>query len=129
MLVYFNTVLNHAIWKERNEIKFEFSSFAIEHIVSKIIKSIRGRKNMEHKLLQTRQVPFHKDLNSGFFLNSKKYLPIDNVFKVFFLFLVFFWKIKGFLLFLSISGHLPTKAFNWGCKASMSFFEIKTEKT
>ena len=57
-LIYFNTILNYAIWKERNEIKFEFKSFKFVNLVNKINRSLRGRKNVDEKLLETRQIPF-----------------------------------------------------------------------
>ena len=44
LLIYLNTVLNYSIWKERNEIKFNFKCFKIDNIVSRVIKSMRGRR-------------------------------------------------------------------------------------
>ena len=78
MLVYFNTVLNHAIWKERNEIKFNFKSFRIGNIVNRIVKTLRGRRNIDDKLLESRRIPFLRDLFAIFLQVTRKYFPIDN---------------------------------------------------
>ena len=78
LLIYLNTVLNHSIWKERNEIKFNFKRFKIDNIVGKVIRSIRGRRNVDNKLLETRRIPFLRDLCSTFLAVAKRYFPIDN---------------------------------------------------
>ena len=78
MLVYFNTVLNHAIWKERNDIKFNFKSFRIGNIVNRIVKTLRGRRNIDDKLLEGRRIPFLRDLFATFLQVTRKYFPIDN---------------------------------------------------
>ena len=78
ILIYFNTVINHSIWKERNEIRYEHSSFSIGHIISKITRSMRGRKNIESKLLETRRIPLLGDLCAAFLLAAKKHMPFDN---------------------------------------------------
>ena len=78
MLIYFNTIINYTLWKIRNEIKFEFGNFSTEKVVSKIMRSMRARKNVEPKLIESKRIPFLKDLCSSFMLESRKYLPIDN---------------------------------------------------
>lgn len=78
MVVYFNSVINFSIWKMRNEIKFEFKSFSIEKLVSKIIRSIKARKNVDPKMNESKRIPFLLDLSSSFMVESKKYLPVDN---------------------------------------------------
>ena len=78
MLIYFNSIINYTLWKLRNEIKFEFGNFSTEKVVSKIIRSMRARKNVEPKLIESKRIPFLTDLCSSFMLESRKYLPIDN---------------------------------------------------
>ena len=76
--IYLNSVINFSIWKTRNKIKFEFSSFDIQNVFNKIIRSMRGRCNIDNQLLCTRRVPMLRDLTSMFLLNTKKFMPIDN---------------------------------------------------
>ena len=52
--------------------------FSFESIVNKINRSIRGRRNVDEKLLVTRQIPFLKDLCSVFVMVSRRYMPFDN---------------------------------------------------
>ena len=77
-MIYFNSIINYAIWKERNEIKFEFKSFNFVNLVNKINRSLRGRKNVDEKLLETRRIPFIRDLCSIFTTVSRQYMPYDN---------------------------------------------------
>ena len=77
-LIYFNSIINYSIWKERNEIKFQIKKFSFANIVNKIIRSIRGRKNVDEKLLQNRRIPYLKDLCAIFVMVSRKYMPYDN---------------------------------------------------
>ena len=77
-LIYFNSIINYAIWKVRNEIKFEFKSFNFVNLVNKINRSLRGRKNVDEKLLVTRKIPFIRDLCSTFSIVSRRYMPYDN---------------------------------------------------
>ena len=51
-LIYFNTVINYSIWKERNEIKFQFKSFDCGNIIQKIIRTSRARRGVDDKLLE-----------------------------------------------------------------------------
>ena len=58
-LIYFNTIINYSIWKERNEIKFQFKSFDCGNIIQKIIRSSRGRRGVDDKLPETGRIyPF-----------------------------------------------------------------------
>ena len=61
MLIYFNSIINYTLWKIRNEIKFEFGNFSTEIVVSKIIRSMRARKNIEPKLIESKRIPFIKE--------------------------------------------------------------------
>ena len=78
MLIYFNSILNHSIWKVRNEIKFEFVTFTIERIINKVIRTLRARRNIESRIIESKRVPFIRDLISSFMAVSRRYLPIDN---------------------------------------------------
>ncbi len=78
LIVYFNTVVNYLIWKTRNEIKFEFTTFDIKVLVGKIIRSMKARKNVDQKLLENKRIPHLIDLCSCFMLATKKYFPFDN---------------------------------------------------
>ena len=51
LLIYINTIINHSIWKERNEIKFNFKRFDCGDIIKKIIRTSRARKGVDSKLI------------------------------------------------------------------------------
>ena len=78
MLVYLNTIINYSIWKMRNEIKHESITFSMDKLVGKIIRSIRARKNVDSKVVDSKKIPFIFDLDSSFMRESRRYLPIDN---------------------------------------------------
>ena len=78
LLIYLNTVINHAIWKERNDIKFNFKRFDIGNVVKRIICTTRARRNIDNKLLETRRIPYLRDFCSIFLLVCRKYFPFDN---------------------------------------------------
>ena len=78
MLVYFNSIINFSIWKIRNEVKFEFISFSLDKLVRKILRSMRARKNVDQKMIESKRIPYLMDLILSFMMESKKYLPIDN---------------------------------------------------
>ena len=73
-----NTIINHCIWKERNEIKFNSVPFKSENIMRRIISSTRGRKNVNDKLPLDKKVPYIADLVHSFQMVARKYFPIDN---------------------------------------------------
>ena len=60
LLIYLNTVINYSIWKERNEIKYNFKQFRLENIVRRMIRSMIGRQNINDRLLENRKVPNSK---------------------------------------------------------------------
>ena len=78
LLVYFNTILNFSIWKERNEIKYNCKVFSLEDVARRVIRSMTGRRNIDDRLLGNRKVPFIRDLCSIFQAVTKKYFSIDN---------------------------------------------------
>ena len=77
-LIYFNTIINHSIWKVRNEIKFEFAIFSIDLVVGKIIRTMKARINIESRIQESKRIPFIRDLSSSFMTYCRRYLPIDN---------------------------------------------------
>ena len=66
------------IWKVRNEIKFEFATFSINMVVNKIIRTMKSRINVEGRLLESKRIPFIRDLCSSFMNFARRYLPVDN---------------------------------------------------
>ena len=78
MLIYFNTIINYSIWRERNDIKFNFVKFGLGSILKRIHKSMGARRNVDNKLLETRRIPYLRDLCSTFILISRKKFPFDN---------------------------------------------------
>ena len=78
MLIYFNTIINYSIWRERNDIKFNFVRFGIGSVLKRIIKSMGARRNVDNKLLETRRIPYLRDLCSTFKSVSRKNFPFDN---------------------------------------------------
>jgi len=78
LLIYFNTIINHCIWKERCDVKFNFISFRKENIIRRIARSIRGRKNINGRLLEDRKIPYIADLVHTIQMVARKYFPIDN---------------------------------------------------
>ena len=78
LLIYLNTVINHSIWKERNDIKFNFKRFDICNAVKRIIRTTRARRNVDHKLIETKRVPYLGDYCHNFLIVSRKYFPFDN---------------------------------------------------
>ena len=78
LLIYLNTVINHSIWKERNDIKFNFKRFDICNVVKRIIRTTRARRNVDHKLIETKRVPYLGDYCHNFLIVCRKYFPFDN---------------------------------------------------
>ena len=78
MLIYFNSIINHSIWKLRNQIKFEFAAFSIETVISKIIRTMKSRTNMESQIDESKRIPLIRDLCSSFMMFAKRFLPVDN---------------------------------------------------
>ena len=61
-VVYLNTIVNHKIYKMRNEIKYNGDSFSLEGLFSKIIRSVIARKNIEDRMTETVRIDKIKDL-------------------------------------------------------------------
>ena len=78
LLIYLNTVINHSIWKERNDIKFQFKRADIGNVLKRIIRSTRARRNIDNRLLETRRIPYLRDFCSTFLVVCRKYFPFDN---------------------------------------------------
>ena len=56
LLLYLNSVINHNIWKLRNQIFHENASYDADHLISKIISSVCARKNMEQNSKACNQI-------------------------------------------------------------------------
>ena len=78
LLIYFNTIINYSIWRERNAIKFNFETFSLDSVIKRISKSMGARRNVDNKLLETRRIPYLRDLCSTFLMVSRRYFPFDN---------------------------------------------------
>ena len=52
-IIYLNTVVNHKIYKVRNEIKYNGGTFDIEGLYNKIVRSVVARRNIESRMTQT----------------------------------------------------------------------------
>ena len=61
-LVYLNTIVNHKIYKIRNELKYEGGTFKIEELFNKILRSVTARKNIEKRLTEIVKVPKIEEL-------------------------------------------------------------------
>ena len=61
-LVYINTIVNHKIYKIRNELKYEGGTFKIEELFNKILRSVTARKNIEKRLTEIVKVPKIEEL-------------------------------------------------------------------
>lgn len=56
-IVYLNSIVNHKIYKLRNEIKYEGGTFSIHCLVDKIVRSVGGRINIEKRLPDLEKIP------------------------------------------------------------------------
>ena len=65
--------------KQESKVAFlDIDEKAAENLINKINRSIRGRKNVDEKLIETRRIPFLRDLCSTFTIVSRRYMPYDN---------------------------------------------------
>ena len=61
IIVYINSIVNHNIWKLRNQIFHENKTFQLENLINKIAATCRSRKsfeNTEERLTSCRKVEF-----------------------------------------------------------------------
>ena len=65
-LIYLNTIINHKIYKIRNELKYEGGDFKMEALYNKILRSIVARKNIENRLTEIVKVPKIEELCRAF---------------------------------------------------------------
>ena len=64
LLVYLTTIINHQIWKYRNDCVHESAVFDHDILISKVIRSIGARKNFQQRMLT----------------DTKKILRLDELF-------------------------------------------------
>ena len=61
IILYINSIVNHNIWKMRNDIFHEGETFELEKLMNKIIATCRSRKNFENveeRLTSCRKIEF-----------------------------------------------------------------------
>ena len=51
-----NCVINHKIWKVRNDIKHNGAHFDVEQLYTKIVRSVGARKNIEPRLTEQKKI-------------------------------------------------------------------------
>ena len=75
-IIYLNSIVNHKIYKVRNDIKYDAHSFDVEDLYSKILKCVIARKRMESHLTQTMRIEYISELHSAL-------LFVKNIFENF----------------------------------------------
>ena len=76
-IIYVNSVINWNIWKLRNDIKFNFDKFGLQSLVNRIIRSVGGRKGVDIKLPEAKQIPYIEGLYNAF-IYVRRTFPFDN---------------------------------------------------
>ena len=61
LLVYLNTIINHQLWKYRNQCVHENAIFDYLVLISRIIKSVGSRKNFQQRMLTDTKKIFRLD--------------------------------------------------------------------
>ena len=76
-LIYLNSIVNYAIWKMRNDVRYKFKPFDAKVLLRRVLRSIGSRKSVDLKLAPSFQIPFIKELfdSMSFVLNA---FPFDN---------------------------------------------------
>ena len=69
-------VVNHKIYKLRNEIKYEGAVFSLNILFSKIIRAVCSRKAIERRLPELQKIPKLNNLYQG--LQMSKHL-LDQI--------------------------------------------------
>ena len=62
IIIYLNCIINHKIWKMRNDIKHNGDSFDVEVLYTKILRSVGARKNIESRLTEDKKIDKINDL-------------------------------------------------------------------
>ena len=55
LLLYLHTVINHQLWKLRNNCVHENARFDHQSLISKVIRSVGSRKNFQQKMISSRK--------------------------------------------------------------------------
>ena len=76
-LIYLNSVMNYAIWKMRNNIRYKFKDFDQKVLSRNVVRTIGARKRVNIKLAPSFQIPHIDQLHDAivFVLNI---FPFDN---------------------------------------------------
>ena len=61
-IVYLNSIVNHKIYKMRNEIKYEGAVFNVNNLFRMIVRSITSRRSIESRLTELVKVPMIDEL-------------------------------------------------------------------
>ena len=79
LLVYLNTIINHQIWKCRNECVHENAVFDYNSLISKIMRSVGARKNFQRRMMTEKpKVPRLDDLFVSMLTIRNITYSIDN---------------------------------------------------
>ena len=76
-LIYLNSIINYAIWKMRNEIRFKFENFDVEVLIRKVVRTIGARKKLNPQLSPSFQIP-HIDELFDSIVSVLNTFPFDN---------------------------------------------------
>ena len=75
--IYLNSIVNYSIWKHRNDIRYNFETFNLKTLTSKMIRSIGARRHVDPKLTLSFRVPFIGQLFNAL-KNAVNNFPFDN---------------------------------------------------
>ena len=75
-LSYLNSIVNHKIYKLRNEIKYEGAVFSLNILFSKIIRTVCSSRAIERRLPELQKIPKLNNLYQG--LQMSKHL-LDQI--------------------------------------------------
>ena len=75
--IYLNSIVNYAIWKMRNSIRYNNVTFDAQCLLKNILRSIGGRRNIDHLLTPSHRIPYIKNLYDVFIVVLHDF-PFDN---------------------------------------------------
>ena len=75
--IYLNSVTNYAIWKCRNNIRYNNEKFCEKQLLKSILRSVGGRKNIYNLSTHFHQIPYINELYERFIVVFHNY-PFDN---------------------------------------------------
>ena len=75
--VYLNTIANYSIWRHRNDMRYNFESFNLRAITSKMICSIGARRHVDTKMSESHRIPYINQLYEVL-VRVVNQFPFDN---------------------------------------------------